>query len=98
MAAGIAEFLGGRVRPPPPFAWEDPRLLFAVREPFASKHSRAGLVAGWIEKGGELVVESRMPSGGAVFSDGVEADRLEFDSGRVVTVRAAGRRARLVAA
>lgn len=96
MAAGLAAFTGGTAGKRPSLAWEDPRLVFAVREPFVSRHSQAGIVAGWIEKGGELVVESLMPSGGAIFSDGIEADFLPFDSGRIVRIRGAGRRARLV--
>jgi hypothetical protein len=36
-----------------------------------------------------------MPSGGVVFSDGVEADSLPFDSGAVLRVAAARERARL---
>jgi hypothetical protein len=38
-----------------------------------------------------------MPQGGVAFSDGVEADALEFNAGAVARVRAAGRRTRLVA-
>jgi hypothetical protein len=53
-------------------------------------------VAGMLESGQELVLESLMPSGGAVFSDGMEADFLQFNSGAIATVRAAGQRARLV--
>lgn len=78
-------------------AWEDPRLAFVVREPFVSKHSRAGLVAGMLAAGEELVLESLMPSGGVIFSDGVEMDALAFTSGAVAHVRAAEQRARLVA-
>lgn len=96
MAAGLAAFTGGTAGKRPSLSWEDPRLVFAVREPFVSRHSQAGIVAGWIEKGAELVVESLMPSGGAIFSDGIEADFLPFDSGRIARIRAANRRARLV--
>ncbi|MCE9584102.1 MAG: NAD+ kinase [Planctomycetes bacterium] len=96
MAAGLASFTGGVSGKRPTLDWEDPRLVFAVREPFASRHSKTGLVAGWVEPGRDLVIESLMPSGGAIFSDGVEADYLPFDSGRTVTVRAANKRARLV--
>ncbi|MCC6741913.1 MAG: NAD(+)/NADH kinase [Planctomycetia bacterium] len=96
MAAGLAAFTGGTAGKRPSLSWEDPRLVFAVREPFVSRHSQAGIVAGWIEKGAELVVESLMPTGGAIFSDGIEADFLPFDSGRIARIRAANRRARLV--
>lgn len=96
MAAGLAAFTGGAAGKRPELSWEDPRLVFAVREPFVSRHSKAGIAAGWIEKGRELVVESLMPSGGAIFSDGIEADFLPFDSGRIARIRAANRKARLV--
>ena len=94
MAEGIGQaFEGGhRVR----LEWQDPRLAFVVREPFVSRQSRAGIVAGLIEQGRELVIESFMPSNGVIFSDGVEADYLEFNTGAIARVRAADERARLV--
>ena len=49
-----------------------------------------------IEAGDELVLESLMPMGGVIFSDGVEADFLEFKAGTRATIRAASHRARLV--
>ncbi len=96
MAAGIAAFGGGQPVPPVRMAWEDPRLVFVVREPFLSKHSQAGIVAGMLEAGQELVLESLMPSGGVIFSDGVEADFLDFNSGATAKISAASQRARLV--
>ena len=98
MASGVASFCGGTAVQPYRMQWEDPRLVYVVREPFISRHSRANLVAGIIESGQELVLESRMPVGGAVFSDGMEADFLQFNSGAIATVRAAEKRARLVVA
>jgi hypothetical protein len=101
MTRGVADTFGAdtaaRVTAPS-LAWEDPRLVYIVREPFASRHSRAGVVAGTIDAGTELRVESRMPSGGVIFSDGVEADFLGFNAGAVATVRAAEQQAMLVAA
>ena len=76
--------------------WEDPRLAFVVREPFVSKHSGAGIVTGMIGAGPELVLESQMPAGGVIFSDGVEHDAMEFNSGAIARIRAATERARLV--
>ena len=57
---------------------------------------RPGIVTGMIESKRELVLESQMPSGGVIFSDGVEADALEFNSGARVRIRAAARKTRLV--
>ena len=36
---------------PPRLNWDDPRLLWAVREPFVSRTSQAGLVCGTLEGG-----------------------------------------------
>jgi len=96
MAEGVAAFTGGRSGKPVTLAWEDPRLLFAVREPFVSRQSQAGLVAGLLEAGEELVAESRMPSGGVIFSDGMEQDFLDFNAGATVEIRTAAEQARLV--
>jgi NAD kinase len=96
MASGIAAFAGGSQVQRLQFAWEDARLLFAIREPFVSRHSSASIVAGWIEEGEEIVIESLMPSGGVVFSDGVELDFLEFNAGAVGRVHRASQHARLV--
>ncbi|HUH11794.1 MAG TPA: hypothetical protein VMK65_01735 [Longimicrobiales bacterium] len=96
MAAGVTAFAGGVPASGYGMAWEDPRLLFAVREPFVSRTSSATVTAGWIEEGEALDIESLMPSGGVIFSDGMEADFLRFDSGARVRLGAASRRARLV--
>jgi NAD kinase len=96
MASGVASFCGGTAVKPIRMTWEDRRLVYVVREPFMSRHSQANVVVGMIESGQELVLESLMPLGGVVFSDGMEADFLQFNSGAVATVRAAEQRARLV--
>jgi NAD kinase len=98
MAAGVTTMSGGRAAQGIRLTWDDPRLLFAVREPFASRHSAATLIAGYVESGGELIIESLMPSGGVLFSDGVEGDFLAFNSGAVARIRAADTKAYLVAA
>jgi hypothetical protein len=76
--------------------WEDRRLLFVVREPFASRHSRANIVAGILGQRQALELDSLMPSGGVIFSDGIEADYLQFNSGSSVIVKAAEETAQLV--
>ena len=53
---------------------------------------------GVLEAGEELVIESHMPDGGVIFSDGVERDALGFNSGALATIKAADRQTKLVAA
>ncbi|MCC6993553.1 MAG: NAD(+)/NADH kinase [Deltaproteobacteria bacterium] len=96
MAAAVSSFAGGSAGRPPSLTWEDQRLVYVVREPFVSKHSQAGVVAGMLEHGRALTVESLMPDGGVIFSDGVEADFLKFNAGATARVHAAQQRARLV--
>lgn len=79
-------------------AWNDPRLVFVVREPFLSKASGIRLTAGFVERGESLDIESLMPEGGVIFSDGIEADSLAFNSGAVAKIGAAQHTTRLVAA
>jgi NAD kinase len=78
------------------FDWESDYLYFSVREPFISKTSSADIVFGRIESDAELVVTSQMPTGGTIFSDGMEADYLEFASGTVARIGVAERRVNLV--
>ena len=96
MTTGVAAFAGGSGGTAMHLEWEDPRLVFVVREPYASKHSHASLVAGVVGPGESLKLESLMPSGGVIFSDGVEADALDFNSGAVARIGAAAQRTRLV--
>ncbi len=68
------------------FDWEADHLVFSVREPFPSKVSSAQTVYGRIESGDALEIRSQMPQNGVIFSDGVEADYLEFNSGTIAHV------------
>lgn len=99
MARAVYGLLGGQPPPLKPLrlTWDDPRLAFVVREPFRSRASDVKLTAGLLEAGEALRFESHMPENGVIFSDGVEMDALAFNSGAVATVRAADRKARLVA-
>jgi NAD kinase len=94
--AGILAFLGGGAVKPVRMNWEEERLLFVVREPFVSRHSQAGMIAGEIRPNAPLLLESQMPSGGVIFSDGVEADHLDFNSGAMAEIRVAAQKANLV--
>ncbi len=87
---------GGHALKPIRLDREDRRLLFVVRDPFVSRHSRANIVAGILEQQQALELESLMPSGGVIFSDGIEADYLHFNSGSSVIVKAAEETAQLV--
>jgi NAD kinase len=71
-------------------------LRFCVREPFVSRTSAAGIVTGRIGPEETLDITSQMPGNGVIFSDGVEADFLRFDSGTTAKVALAKRRVRLV--
>jgi NAD kinase len=79
-----------------PLAWDNGELRFAVREPFPSKMSQVGLVYGRVTHSEELRIRSLMPENGVIFSDGIEADRLEFNSGTEAQVSVADRVGRLI--
>jgi NAD kinase len=96
MVSAVATFTGGTPGPPLRLEWEDRRLVFVVREPFVSRHSQASIVTDVIAPGERLVLESTMPAGGAIFSDGIEADYLAFDSGTTASIGAARETANLV--
>jgi NAD kinase len=94
----IAGAFGGQKRAVAysPQAWDAPTLRFAVREPFPSKTSQTSLVTGQIWRGQELSLRSLMPENGVIFSDGIEADRLDFNSGTEARISLAERQGRLV--
>jgi len=73
------------------------QLLFAVREPFASKKTQTNIQAGIVTGQTHLVIESLMPNNGVIFSDGIEADYLKFNSGNIATIGIAKEKANLVA-
>ena len=77
---------------------KDNQLMFAVREPFASKRSQVETVAGIITGQSKLVIQSFMPSNGLIFSDGIETDFLKFNSGAIATIGIADEKANLVTA
>ncbi|WP_394749972.1 NAD(+)/NADH kinase [Spongiimicrobium salis] len=76
--------------------WEDDKLLFVVREPFLSKMSQIDLGYGIIQRGRKLKIESKMPAKGVIFSDGIEADFLNFNSGSIVEIGIAKEKANLI--
>ena len=76
--------------------WEENKLVFIVREPFQSKYSSISLTAGFITNDVKLRVESLMPSNGLIFSDGIEADFLKFNSGSIVEIGIAKQKAMII--
>lgn len=95
-AKAIAAYFGCGQIPFEPIKWSEKKLTFVVREPFPSVATQTGIVFGSIEKGKKLKVVSNMPMGGVIFSDGMEEDRLEFQSGNEAEICVAGKVGRLV--
>jgi NAD kinase len=87
---------GNRSLPDVRLSWEEKALVFVVREPFVSVSSSADIAAGFIRRDQEVVIESRMPECGVIFSDGIETDCLEFNAGTVARIRVADSCAKLV--
>lgn len=85
-----------KVDVPSSFAWDANYLYFTVREPFPSKTSSASLVFGTITNEQPLILLSQMAENGVIFSDGIENDFLEFNSGTEATITTAERKGRLV--
>lgn len=98
-ASGVVRALGGKVIPPPNggrFDWDADQLIYSVREPFPSKTSETGMVYGVITPDRPLTLTSRMPEHGVIFSDGIENDYVDFNSGITATIGIADRKARLI--
>ncbi|WP_422104430.1 sugar kinase [Winogradskyella sp.] len=76
--------------------WNADQLIFVVREPFLSKMSQTTIGYGIITKEAPLTIESQMPTKGIIFSDGIEADYLNFNSGSTVEISIANEKANLV--
>jgi len=81
---------------PPKLEWDADELFYSVREPWPSKTSGASMVFGKIDPHHPLVIESRMPEHGVIFSDGIEADYLRFNSGTKATIGLSPKKGKLV--
>lgn len=79
-----------------PLKWGDRQLSFVVREPYPSRSTQAGIVYGRIGSGDHFRIVSKMPVNGVVFSDGIESDAMEFNSGNEITIGIADKKGRLV--
>ncbi len=98
-AAGVIEALGGQVIPPANggrLNWDTEHLVYSVREPFPSKATQTNIVHGIFTKETPPKITSQMATNGIIFSDGVEADFLEFNSGAEITLSTAPNTASLI--
>ncbi|HEY5764137.1 MAG TPA: hypothetical protein VIS73_13095 [Rhodocyclaceae bacterium] len=95
--AVAAQFMPStRQQPYTALPWDAPTLQFAVREPFPSQTSQATLVFGRINAGSALTLRSLMPENGVIFSDGIEADYVAFNSGVEAKIAVAARQGRIL--
>lgn len=78
------------------FAWDADYLYFTVREPFPTRSTGASVVFGKVTAAAPLTLTSLMAENGVIFSDGVEKDFIEFNSGSRVTLTLAERKGVLV--
>lgn len=76
--------------------WDANYLYFSVREPFPGKIYKTDIVFGKITARQPLIILSQMPENGVIFSDGIESDYLQFNSGIEATVTIAEKKGHLV--
>lgn len=98
-ATGVATALSGRpldIAARGPVAWNTDHLFFSVREPWPSKTSGAQITFGTVTATAPLRLVSQMPENGVIFSDGIEADFLQFNSGTEAVIGVAERKGYLV--
>lgn len=97
-ASGIARVFGipNPIGPTHSFDRSAPELYYAVREPYPSASTGADMVFGRITARSPLQIVSNMPENGVIFSDGMEQDFLQFNSGAMVTICIADQKGYLV--
>ena len=77
-------------------AWDSNFLFYSVREPFPSSYTGTELTFGRVSNGKKIEVVSNMPVDGIIFSDGMEQDYLEFNTGRIARIGLADKCGQLV--
>ena len=98
-ATGITSCLSGKklqAKPQDNFEWDANFLYFSVREPWPSKTSSAETIFGKITQKKPLKIISQMPENGVIFSDGIENDFLEFNSGTLALISVAEKKGHLI--
>ncbi len=84
------------VQPKNSLPWDIDYLYFSVREPFPSKTSKTNIVFGKVTRQTPLKILSQMPENGVIFSDGIESDFVQFNSGIKATISIAEKKGKLV--
>jgi hypothetical protein len=98
-AVGIASYLSGeqlQIREKTALEWDSRRLYFSVREPWPSKTSSADIAFGQVTDEEPLTLVSYMPEDGVIFSDGIQSDYVQFNSGTQATISVAEKMGHLV--
>ncbi|MEE8379334.1 MAG: sugar kinase [Gammaproteobacteria bacterium] len=98
-ASGVVKALGGHVIEPVNngrLPWDTTHLIYSVREPFPSKVTGTRITFGVIDKRHPLTITSHMTDNGVIFSDGIEADYLPFNSGATATIGVANQKANIL--
>ncbi len=98
-AAGIAGAIAHKtlnVKHRGSFDWDAQYLYYSVREPFPSRTTGTSIVFGKIAAGAPMTLESHMAGNGVIFSDGIENDFLEFNSGMHASIGVADKCGHLV--
>lgn len=97
-ASGIDKYCGINNTPslPNDFGWGSQYLYYTVREPYPSTSTQANLIFGKINKNNPMIITSLMPENGVIFSDGVEEDFVQFNSGSTATISVSSKKGQLV--
>jgi NAD kinase len=98
-ASSVITALGGHVIEPinsGRLPWDTTELIYTVREPFPSKVTGTQLTFGVIDEHRPLTITSHMADNRAIFSDGIEADYLSFNSGATATISLADKKASIL--
>lgn len=98
-ATGISSALSGRevqINEGKDIGWDCNYLYFSVREPWPSKTTGAAITFGKITAQQPLIITSHMPENGIIFSDGIESDYINFNSGAEAVITIAEKKGYLV--
>ena len=96
MQNGMQNFLHATDHKKEKIKLNENQLMFVVREPFQSKKTQSSLTVGILNSENKLILDSFMPNNGVIFSDGIESDFLNFNSGSIATIGIASETAKLI--